>query len=264
MEQLDEQEIRRRLSVPANHALRSLTILSEVDSTNRYLLEEYDLGADGVHGCLAETQTAGRGRRGRTWSSPAGANLYLSLLRTYASVPKCVEGLSLVAGIAVARALKSLDVRAVALKWPNDIQIGGKKLGGILIETSGASVGSWRVVTGVGINIDMPRDGGTSIDQPWTDLARHGAHPGRNRLAARVLGELIMAANQFAESGLETFMGEWQQLDALRGREVALDGAGGTRWGTARGVDSNGALLVEIGGQRERIVCADVSLRLLN
>jgi BirA family biotin operon repressor/biotin-[acetyl-CoA-carboxylase] ligase len=189
--------------------------------------------------------------------------LYLSLLRTYASVPKCVEGLSLVAGIAVARALKSLDVRAVALKWPNDIQIGGKKLGGILIETSGASVGSWRVVTGVGINIDMPRDGGTSIDQPWTDLARHGAHPGRNRLAARVLGELIMAANQFAESGLETFMGEWQQLDALRGREVALDGAGGTRWGTARGVDSNGALLVEIGGQRERIVCADVSLRLL-
>jgi len=262
MERLDEQQIRGGLPVTVSEALGSFTLLREVDSTNRFLLEFDGIGASGVHVCMAETQSAGRGRRGRPWISPMGTNLYLSILRVHAR-PSNVQGLSLVAGIAVARALQSLGVRGIALKWPNDIQIGGEKLGGVLIEMSGTATGPWRVVTGIGINVAMPADIGDAIDQPWTDLASHGAPASRNQLAARVLSEVIMAEAQFGAAGFEAFRRDWDGLDVLRNRRVAVQEASRTRQGTARGVDADGALMVEIDGQRERIVSADISLRAL-
>ncbi len=263
MELLDKQQIASRLPAAASDRLRSFTVLGEVDSTNRFLLEGAGFGAAGVHACVAETQTAGRGRRGRPWVSPFGANLYLSVLRTLSTVPESLQGLSLAVGVAVARALRSFDVQGVALKWPNDIQLDGKKLGGILLEMSGASGGPWRIVSGIGINVHMPGDAGAKIDQPWTDLASHGAHPGRNRLAARVLAEVIMAGEQFVEAGFEAFRRDWELLDSLRDREVELHDGSGSRCGTARGVDATGALLLEVDGRRKRVVSGDISLRVV-
>jgi len=261
-ELLDELQIRSGLPAAALQQLRSLTVLHEVDSTNSYLLSTEAIGGEGVHACVAEAQTAGRGRRGRAWVSPFGANLYLSVLRTFSDAPESIQGLSLAVGVAVVRAMQYFDVRGLALKWPNDIQLGGKKLGGVLLETSAAGTGPWRVVAGIGINVDMPGDASARIDQPWTDLATHGAHPGRNRLAARVLAEVIMAGAQFAEAGFASFRRDWERLDALRDREVELQGTR-IRQGIARGVDVGGALLVDIDGRRERIVSGDVSLRAL-
>jgi BirA family biotin operon repressor/biotin-[acetyl-CoA-carboxylase] ligase len=263
VELLDEQRILNGLPVAARDQLRSFTLLREVDSTNRFLLEGEAVVDAGVHVCVAESQTAGRGRRGRSWVSPFGANLYLSVLRTYSMAPASLQGLSLVVGIAVAGAMQSLDVTGLALKWPNDIQLDGKKLGGILLEMSGSSAGPWRVVAGIGINVAMSADAGVNIDQPWTDLAAHGAHPGRNQLASRVLAEVIMAEENFAKSGFEAFRLDWERLDALRDRAVALQDGANRRYGTARGVDSTGALLLEIDGRRERIVSGDVSLRVV-
>ena len=263
MELLDEQQIVSGLPAAVSGQLRSFTVLGEVDSTNRFLLEGEGFGDAGVHACVAETQTAGRGRRGRPWVSPFGANLYLSVLRIFTTVPESLQGLSLAVGVAVARALQSLDVRGIALKWPNDIQLGGNKLGGILLEMSGGSGGPWRVVAVIGINVDMPGDVGTDIDQPWTDLTSHGAHPGRNRLASRVLAEVIMAEEQFDEAGFEAFRRDWELLDAVRDREVVLHAGSSRRRGTARGVDATGALLLEIDGQRERVVSGDISLRVV-
>ena len=263
MELLDQQRIASGLPAAVSAQLRSFTVLGVVDSTNRFLLEGDCFGAAGVHACVAETQTAGRGRRGRPWISPSGANLYLSVLRTFTSVPDSLQGLSLAVGVAVAKALASLDVQGIALKWPNDIQLGGKKLGGILLEMSGGNRGPWRVVAGVGINIDMPGDAGANIDQPWTDLASHGAHPGRNHLASRVLAEVVMAEERFVEAGFEAFRRDWELLDALRDREVELHAGSGSRCGTARGVDASGALLLEVDGRRERVVSGDIRLRVV-
>jgi len=260
-ERLDQQQIASALPAAVRAQLRSFTVLSVVDSTNRFLLEGEHFGAAGVHACVAETQTAGRGRRGRPWISPSGANLYLSVLRTFASVPDSLQGLSLAVGIAVAKALASFGVQGIGVKWPNDIQLGGRKLGGILLEMSGAGRGPWRVVAGIGINVDMPEDAGAEIDQPWTDLASHDAYPGRNRLASRVLAEVVMAEERFVEAGFEAFGRDWELLDTLRDREVELHAGSGSRCGTARGVDASGALLLEVGGRRERIVSGDVRLR---
>lgn len=262
VELLEEQKILNGLPGAARDQLHSLSVLREVDSTNRYLLEVEGVGDAGVHACVAEAQTAGRGRRGRAWVSPFRANLYLSVLRTFFNGPESLQGLGLAVGVAVARAMQSLDVPGIALKWPNDIQLGGKKLGGILLEMSGTRAGSCRVVAGIGVNIEMPRDAGADIHQPWTDLASHGVHPDRNRLASRVLAEVIVAEEQFAAAGFESFRRDWELLDAIRDREVELRDST-IRCGTARGVDAGGALLLDVDGRRERIVSGDVSLRVV-
>lgn len=258
-ERLDERSILEGLSAGSRGRLRALRVLETVDSTNRYLLEGEAFAAPGVYACVAESQTAGRGRRGRAWVSPPGANLYLSVLRASASAPAPLGGFSLAVGVAVARALTALHVPGVGLKWPNDIQMAGRKLGGILVEIAAGGPGSWRAVAGVGINVALPADAG--IDQPWTDLAAHGIRPPRNRLACRVLDAVIEAGERFTESGFEGFRREWDVLDVVRDRPVELrDGARVMR-GIARGVDADGALLLETDGGRQRIVSGDVSLR---
>jgi BirA family biotin operon repressor/biotin-[acetyl-CoA-carboxylase] ligase len=261
VELLEKQRILTDLPETARAELGSFTVLGEVDSTNRFLMEGEAFHAPGVHACVAETQSAGRGRRGRTWVSPSGANLYLSLLRAFTTVPESLQGLSLATGVAVARAMKSLDVEGIALKWPNDILLGDRKLGGILLETSGANAPPSRVVTGIGINVDMSGEAAAEIDQPWTDLASHGLNPGRNRLASRVLAEVLAAQAGFMHTGFDAFRSDWEMLDALRDREVELHAGGSSRTGRARGVDASGALLLEVDGQRERVVSGDVSLR---
>ena len=235
MELLDKQEILADIPAATRDELESLTVLEEVDSTNRFLMQSEAFRAPGVHACIAEAQTAGRGRRGRAWVSPFGANLYLSVLRAFPAALDSLQALSLVTGVAVARAMESLNVNAIALKWPNDVLIG--------------------------LNVDMPAEAGADIDQPWTDLARRGSNPGRNRLAARVLSELLPAQRIFIESGFEAFRPDWERLDALRDCQVQLETGSGRRSGTARGVDTDGALLLEVDGRRERVLSGEVSLR---
>lgn len=261
MELLEKQRILAGLPAMARETLASFAVLEEVDSTNRFLMEDEAFAGSGVHACVAEAQTAGRGRRGRAWVSPFGANLYLSVVRAFTTVPESLQGLSLATGVAVARAMSTLDVDGISLKWPNDILLGGRKLGGILLETSSPNAGPSRVVTGIGINVEMPDEVGADIDQPWTDLAAHDLYPGRNRLASCVLAKLLVAQAQFIESGFEAFRRDWENLDALRDREVVLHAGSSSRSGTARGVDATGALLLEVDGRRERVLSGDVSLR---
>lgn len=261
MEHLDEQRILDGLPADTRARLGSLAVLDEVDSTNRYLLEG-EAFATGVHACVAESQSTGRGRRGRQWVSPTGANLYLSVSRAADAAPRAVEGLSLALGVAVAQALESLEVSAVALKWPNDILLEGDKLGGILVEIAADGAEPWRAVAGIGINVHMPGDAGAGIDQPWTDLVSHGAHPGRNRLASRVLAEVIEAGERFAETGFDGFRRDWEARDAVRDRAVELRDGSRVLEGTARGVDADGALLLEVDGACRRILSGDISLRL--
>lgn len=234
-----------------------------VDSTNRVLMEA-DPESD-PQALLAEHQTAGRGRRGRDWHSPFGANLYLSIAWTYAMWPPHLPALSLSVGVVCARALDAAGVDGVQLKWPNDLWAGQRKLGGILIEQRGESGDLCRVVVGVGINVAMHARQGSAIDQPWTTvdevLASCGRKPAsRNRLAVDVLHGLHECLARYVVKGFEPYRAEWCALDALRGRQVYVPGQDRLR-GIGRGIDDDGAFLIETDAGLRSVLSGDVSLR---
>lgn len=240
---LDGAAIAAALASATRTRLRDVEVVDAIDSTNAELLRRSSTRI----ALLAGSQSAGRGRRGRAWTSPPGANLYLSLAWPAPPSP----GLPLALGVATAEALADPRIR---VKWPNDLVADGRKLGGLLIEASGG-----RAVIGLGLNVRMPA--GTSIDQPWTDLATLGAAPSRNALAARVLDAWIAALLAFESEGLAAFGERWARRDALAGERVrVLDGAHVVH-GIARGIAADGALRVDVDGTEARFHSAEVSVR---
>jgi BirA family biotin operon repressor/biotin-[acetyl-CoA-carboxylase] ligase len=257
---LDEAAIRGGLSAHASQSVSGIDVRFTVDSTNAELQRRSrDLSRG--HVLLAEGQTAGRGRRGRHWSSPLGASLYLSLFWRFGAAVSQLGGLSLAIGVAVARAAAAAGASGVGVKWPNDVVWAGRKLGGILIEVGGEIAGSAHAIIGVGLNVQMPARAGEAIDQPWADIATAGGHCDRNRLAAHLINELASALTRFEQGGLEPFLDEWRSLDVLAGREVKVLLPEGTVLGTCCGIDQSGTLLVETGGQLRQFAYGDVSLR---
>jgi len=239
-----------------------LDVLPEVDSTNRYMLDEAVRGAMTGSACLARTQTAGRGRRGKSWLAPVG-NIYLSLLWRFNNSFESVSGLSLVAGAAVAELVASYAVKSVALKWPNDVLCDGKKICGILVETLILKEDMWAAVVGVGLNVRMNEQLGKDITQPWTDLSTGaGRELCCNEVAGRLLAALVQAIKQFERHGLEAVLPRWNQFDILAGREVVATASQGETRGIAKGIDATGALLIEVDGVIHRVLSGDVSLRL--
>ncbi len=240
-----------------------LEILPLLDSTNAHLLRTPALPAEGFAVCLAESQSRGRGRRGRDWVSPFGANLYLSLATLLEAGPAGLDGLSLAVGVGLARALERAGAGGLGLKWPNDVIWRGRKLAGVLIELSTDRDGRARLVVGVGLNVQMPPAAATGIDQPWCDLREVLAQPvaDRNALAAQVIDELVATVEAFAVEGLAPFMADWERLDVLRGCVVELQRPGRAVTGTVRGIDAAGALLLEADGGLQRVTSGEVSVR---
>lgn len=271
LELLSAGEITGALTPEARERLGPIEVHYETDSTNSELLRRARTLASGAV-CLAESQRAGRGRRGRHWHSPCARNLYLSLLWRFPRGPDALAGLGLVVGLAASKALEEAGVRGAGVKWPNDIVWRGAKLAGALIELSGESGGATCAVIGIGINVRMPGHlAAGTIEQPWVDVATaiatatatDGRAVSRNRLAAGVLCQLVTGLTRFESAGLPAFMDEWRQRDALQGRAVTVlgTGDGGEEHGTARGIDAGGALIVERGGETRRYLSGDVSVR---
>ncbi|MGH8292239.1 MAG: bifunctional biotin--[acetyl-CoA-carboxylase] ligase/biotin operon repressor BirA [Gammaproteobacteria bacterium] len=258
---LDAVEIKARLSSAARRQLAELSVLDEVDSTNTWLMARArELPAV----CLAERQTAGRGRRGRQWVSPFAANLYMSCAWRFDDLPPGFSALAMAAAVAAVRALGKLGVSGVGIKWPNDLCMAGRKLGGILVDMQGEPPGQARTMVGVGINVRMPAAAATHIDQPWTDLATQlpDKTPGRNALAAALIEQLLQALGVFAARGFAAFVAEWRALDLVAGKSVRVHHRQHVIKGTALGVDQDGALLLDTGGGTQRFVSGDLSMRL--
>ena len=258
---LDAADIQARLSAVSRRQLAGIAVLDEVDSTNTWLMAEaHEFPAV----CLAERQTAGRGRRGRQWVSPFAANLYMSCAWRFDDLPPGFSALAMVAAVAAARALSTLGAPGVAIKWPNDLLAEGRKLGGILVDMQGEPPGQARAVIGIGINVRMPAAAAAHIDQPWTDLATQMPDhpPPRNALAAALIEELLQALRVFAVQGFGAFAAVWRTLDLAAGRSVQLHHQQQVIRGTALGVDQDGALLLQTGGGTQRFVSGDLSLRL--
>lgn len=241
--------------------IASIEIAWSLDSTNSELLRR-PAPEQGVAVLLAERQTAGRGRRGKQWASPLAAHLYLSLSRQFSGGLARLGGLSLVAGVAVVEALQGCGLAGVGLKWPNDVVVQGRKLGGLLVEGGGEHAGPVRAVIGLGLNVRMPEATATGIDQPWTDLATLQAEPpSRNQVAAALLSHLVPALEQFDGQGLAPFLPRYAAVDALAGHEVRVQLGAATHAGTALGVAEDGALRVRVGGREQVFHAGEVSVR---
>ena len=261
---LDTGAIQGRLPSAARERLRNLEVHAELESTNDRLLAANDLPAVRFDACLAEFQSAGRGRRGRRWVAPFASGLCLSVNWNYRDAPATLSALSLAVGVAARRALKRLGFPGLSLKWPNDIVHAGDKLGGILIDLRGEAAGPAYFVVGIGINVRLPtsvRDGLRAEGVEATDLASLGEVPSRNEVAAVMIAELTAALVEFGGRGLAAFTDEWQEADALIGRPVRVLQGGQHLDGLARGVDGDGALMLETDGVRRRILSGDVSVR---
>jgi len=261
---LDAAGIRAALPQGTRGQLRHLEVHETLESTSDRLLAVDDLPLGRIDACLAEFQNAGRGRRGRRWIAPFASGLCLSLNWSYRDAPATLGALSLAAGVAALRALDRLGVSGLALKWPNDIVLGDRKLGGILIDLRGEAAGPAYVVVGIGINMRLPESTRVRLATEGVnavDLASIGTAPSRNALAAALIAELSSALSEYGARGMAAFADEWQGADALAGRTVAVLHGGQVLEGRACGVDADGALLLGIGGTMRRIVSGEVSVR---
>ena len=264
---LDAGLIRAALGPRVPDRLASLDVDWSTDSTNSALLRAAARADDRLEVLLAECQTAGRGRRGRTWASPLAAHLYLSAARGFGGGLARLGGLSLVAGVATVDALHALGCPSVKLKWPNDLVIDGptglSKLGGLLVEGAGEHAGPARAVIGLGLNVHMPEGAADGIDQPWVDLARlMHRPPTRNTLAASVVSHWVDAFDRFEVDGLVPFLRRYGQIDALASRTITVHAARGAFDAVAMGLGDDGSLQVRMpDGAMQSVHAGEVSVR---
>ncbi|QKJ02186.1 bifunctional biotin--[acetyl-CoA-carboxylase] ligase/biotin operon repressor BirA [Yersinia mollaretii] len=251
---LDEQKILSYL--PAGQ----VAVLPVVDSTNQYLLDRIGELKSG-DACVAEYQQAGRGRRGRQWVSPFGANLYLSMFWRLEQGPAAAMGLSLVVGIVMAEVLHKLGAEKVRVKWPNDLYLNDKKLAGILVELTGKTGDAAQLVIGAGINLTMRESTTNVINQDWINLQEAGVIIDRNKLTAELLSELRLAVVKFENEGLSAFISRWREMDNYLDRPVRLIIGNQEIYGVARGIDQQGALLLEQDGVIKPYIGGEISLR---
>ncbi|MBE8598254.1 bifunctional biotin--[acetyl-CoA-carboxylase] ligase/biotin operon repressor BirA [Xenorhabdus sp. BG5] len=237
-----------------------IEVIPVIDSTNQYILEklaEFDSG----DACVAEYQYAGRGRRGRKWVSAFGRNLYLSMYWRLEQGPAAAIGLSLVVGIAIAEVLNRQGAERVKVKWPNDLYLDDKKLAGILVELTGKTGDAAHVVIGIGMNVSMSSDQQRSINQNWTNLQQSGTIIERNKLVAEIIVNLKKALIQFENEGIASFIPRWFELDNFINRPVKLIIGDREVHGIARGIDQQGALLLDINGVVTPYIGGEISLR---
>jgi BirA family biotin operon repressor/biotin-[acetyl-CoA-carboxylase] ligase len=253
---LQQRAIFACLPVAVQAELGQVHVFPECPSTNEWLLEQGGCGDV----CLAEKQTAGRGRRGRVWQSPAQKNIYFSLRWCFERVPAFYGSLSLQVGLAVAGALKEAGLQGHGLKWPNDIYYDGRKLGGILLQTAQPLQ---QVIIGIGLNVNMRGEDVEGIDQPWCSLADILGQPfDRNRLVSVLLQHLLPALQTFPAADKTRLIKDWQQWDILAGKQVQIHSGSQLFTGLVQGINAQGQLDVLLNsGVQQYFSSADVSVR---
>ena len=260
---LNAQQVLEAMSPLSRQLVSELDLRDVVGSTNAEAMARIEAGSGSGYVCSAEQQSAGRGRRGRTWVSPYARNLYLSVVWEYEQGAAVLEGMSLAVGVVVARALQACGLPAVQLKWPNDLLHDSAKFGGILLEMTGDPAGACQVVVGIGLNVNMPAEMATDIDQAWTDVTRIGGGnaPGRNILLGAILDELLPMLAGFESGGFAPWREEWQSLDAFDGKTVILQSGDQQLAGVATGVDDRGALQLQTTTGTRSMFGGEISLR---
>jgi len=261
LELLSEPRIRAGLEPTIAGLLHSLDVFHTIDSTNSELSRRSPV-PHAAAVCLAESQSAGRGRRGRGWISPFGSSIYMSVAWQFAGGVEVLEGLSLAVGAILCETLNDMGVEGLSLKWPNDVLLGGKKLAGVLIEMSGDASGPCTAIIGMGVNVRLPDGAAAGIEQPWADLTqKSGEMVSRNEVVSSLLSRLLPALSLYEQGGFAEWVDRWRALDAYADRPVTIESAGKSIAGVARGVDARGALLLETESGLHVMHGGEVSLR---
>jgi BirA family biotin operon repressor/biotin-[acetyl-CoA-carboxylase] ligase len=253
--------LRDLLPAKLGKRLGTLELHWEIDSTSSEI-QRRQADLPDLSMVLAETQTAGRGRRGRSWLSPPGLNVYLSCLKRFDGGFAALSGLSLAVGVIVMRTLAALGIEGAGLKWPNDVLSDGGKLAGILVELGGEYQGPCAAIVGVGLNVRLTAALHEQAGQPVNDLATlAGRAPDRNRVAAALMAALAEGLEQFERDGFAAFVDEYARYDLLRGKPLRVQGPQAILEGVGAGVDARGALLLQADDGLHRIDSADVTVR---
>lgn len=258
---LDAGRILARMPPDRRRQIGALHVDFETGSTQHNALQ-HAAPEQGVAVWLAECQTAGQGRRGKVWQSPPLSNIYCSVNRRFHCSIAALSGFSLAVAVMLAEALQDFSAEKVWVKWPNDIWLDESKCAGLLIQVRGEASGPCDVTVGFGVNVHMTDAAGSGIDQKWTTLSRHGLGDlDRNAMLAVLLESLLNGFERYESEGLSGFIGRWQELDGLKGKPVRLIGGAQPTEGIARGVDAEGALLLDCAGERIRCHSGEVSVR---
>lgn len=264
---LNKARIYSSLNTATQEALVDLEIHDQIDSTNRYLVSQCNIDPDtSALVCLAEQQTAGKGRRGKQWISPFGNNIYLSIAWKFELGPASLSGLSLAIGVAVIKTLKIHGIHDAGLKWPNDIYWQQRKLGGILVEVSGESDGPCNAVIGLGLNLSLSAQEGSDIEQDWVDINEilgQSDRLSRNQLVATLLEQLIAVTKQYTQESFALYRDQWRQFDCMQGQQVSLFMGHTKIDGTVIGINDAGLLLLQTAtGSVQSFASGEVSFRL--
>ncbi len=256
-------------TVPGAAALL-LEVLFRVGSTNDYVLEWLPEHPGQQCVVLAEQQDAGRGRRGRSWFSPFASSLYMTVGWRFSEGIAALEGLSLVVGLALQRALQGLGIEQLQLKWPNDLVWQQRKLAGILLEVRGDPAGECQVAVGIGLNVALGDSDEVDIDQPWVDIQSIVREQGladdkrftRNHLVIAILSELVPVLETVEQTGfVAAYASEWARHDAFKGCQVVLQAGDRRIIGEAVGVNEAGAYGIRTEQGVEHFNGGEVSLR---
>jgi BirA family biotin operon repressor/biotin-[acetyl-CoA-carboxylase] ligase len=264
---LDAGALAAAVEGPLRGRVRRIEVFAELPSTNSYLLAAAQPAPALADACLAELQTAGRGRFGRSWHAPSGAGLCLSVAWRFAVAPRQLSALTLALGVVVRRVVADLTGAAIRLKWPNDLVHEDRKLGGILVEVAAEAPGGSRVVAGLGLNVAFPAESLAAVgdsENRATDLRSiaGNATPPRTELALELIAAFADVLGSYAITGFAPYRDEWRSADSLSGRPIRIQAPSGAWLGTAAGIDDDGALLVMTeDGACRRVASGEVSVR---
>lgn len=265
IELLDGARIISALSSESWQHLARLFVEESVTSTNSFLLERFAQGAGHAEVCLAETQSAGRGRRGRQWLSAWGQGLTLSLGWRFDGGAPALKGLSLAIGVVIAQVLEQRGL-LVALKWPNDVLMSfaedeKRKLAGILVELNDNPSGACEVVAGIGLNIALSPLLRDQMDQPVAAVTEQLLEASRNDLAADLIEALLNLMAGYEQDGFVAWQQDWNQRNAYSGRAIEVMQGAQRYIAIDEGVDSEGNLCVRHGNKVLRLAGGEISLR---
>jgi BirA family biotin operon repressor/biotin-[acetyl-CoA-carboxylase] ligase len=244
---------------------KEILFFPEIDSTNREARDRARGGAREGTVILADSQSCGKGRLGRSWESPAGANLYFSVILKPLIPAAAAPQITLLAGVAAARALSGISGLECVIKWPNDIFFRGKKLAGILAEMEGEGSRVGFIILGIGVNVNWRReDFPPDLRQTATSLvAESGEEVRRAAVAVELFRELEKEYTVYTREGFSLRLREeWNRVSWINGKQITLSSPEGILSGTALGLDTDGALLLlDEEGKTRRVVAGDVSLQ---
>lgn len=256
---LNAPAIRSQLSAEHDRQLAELIVCDAVTSTNDILWQHQQQGLSQAALCVAHAQTAGRGRRGSDWQSPASGNIYMSVLWPCQDGFNH-EGLSIAIGICVIHALQEFGISGLQLKWPNDILFERQKLAGILVESRFGD-GHFMVI-GLGVNYVLPEAIRAQIPQPVTSLQQLTATlPDRNHLIGRLSDHILTTLDVFMHKGLADFLPQWPQFDALHNSPIHILTEQGSITALACGINEQGELRYMHNQQLGSLSNSHVSIR---